>query len=182
MGKIIKNNAELSGLTKELKRGNAKIIMVNGCFDLFHAGHLSLLKFAKEQGGILIAAVNSDCSIKSLKGPSRPIIAQNDRLDILASIIYVDYAVIFNEEDPSELINIIRPDFIIKEEEYKNKAIGEISAIKKCAAELIFYKKENKCATCKMTIFVVAMFLENFLRLFDSLSQYAYPKTFSKNS
>lgn len=147
MGIIIKNNDELSNLIKELNRNHVKIIMVNGCFDLFHAGHLNLLKFAKNQGDILIAAVNSDYSVKTLKGSSRPIISQNDRLEILSSLIYVDYVVLFDETDPSGLINIIKPHAIVKEEEYRHKKISEMAAIEKCAARLIFYKKENYIST-----------------------------------
>lgn len=147
MKKIIKNNNELSNLIREFHRNHVKIIMVNGCFDLFHAGHLSLLKFAKKQGDILIVAINSDYSIKTLKGSSRPIISQSDRLEIIASLIYVDYVVTFDETDPSKLINIIEPNVIVKEEEYQHKKISEISAIEKCAARLIFYKKENYIST-----------------------------------
>lgn len=147
MNKIINNIKELSDLVKGFDRDSTRIIMVNGCFDLFHIGHLQLLKFAKNQGDILIAAVNSDHSINRLKGFSRPIIDQNARLEILSSITYVDYVVLFEEEDPGELINTIKPNVIVKEEEYRCKKIPEIDAIKKCSAELIFYKKESDIST-----------------------------------
>jgi len=147
MGKIIKNNDELSDLMSGFERASIKIIMVNGCFDLFHAGHLSLLKFAKYQGDILIVAVNSDYSINNLKGSSRPIIAQNDRVEILASIIYVDYVILFDEDNPGKLINIIRPDVIVKEEEYRTKKLSEINTIEQCSADLVFYKRRNNIST-----------------------------------
>jgi len=147
MCKIIKNNNELSNLIDTFDRENIQIIMVNGCFDLFHVGHLSLLKFAKSQGDILIVAINSDYSISKLKGSSRPIIPQNDRLAILSSLIYVDYVMVFEDENPSTLINIIKPDAIVKEEEYKSKKISETDTIKKYNIDLIFYKKENNVST-----------------------------------
>jgi len=145
MGKIIKNDVELLNVIKNFK--HEKIIMVNGCFDLLHVGHISLLKFAKKQGDIVIVAVNSDDSVRSLKGPSRPLISQNDRLEMVVSLIYVDYAVLFEEADPSRLINMIKPNAIIKEEEYRHKKISEIAAIVKNAGELIFYKRENDIST-----------------------------------
>lgn len=150
MGKIIQNVEELSRLINGLECKNIKIVMVNGCFDLFHAGHLSLLKFAKNQGDILIVAMNSDYSIGKLKESLRPIIAQNDRIVILSSIIYVDYAIPFDEENPSNLINIIRPDIIIKEEEYRTKKISEMETIEQCGAKIIFYKRENDISTSEI--------------------------------
>lgn len=147
MGTIIKDNENLVNLISKLNRSNIKIVMVNGCFDLFHVGHLNLLKFAKNKGHILITVINSDYSINRIKGLSRPIVGQNDRIQIVASLIYVDYAILFNEENPSELINIIKPDVIVKEEEYKYKKIPEIDSIQEHDINLIFYKKENNIST-----------------------------------
>ena len=148
MGKIIKNSYDLSNLiNNNIERENIKIVMVNGCFDLFHIGHLNLLKFAKNQGNILIVALNSDYSISKLKGLLRPIISQEDRSEIIASLTCVDYIVLFDEENPSKLIDIIKPDIIVKEEEYKNKKISEIKTIKKHVIDLIFYQKENNIST-----------------------------------
>ena len=147
MGEIIRNNDELSNLMCGFDRTNIKIIMANGCFDLFHVGHLNLLKFAKCQGNILIVAVNSDYSVNKLKGSSRPIVAQSDRIELLSSLIYVDYVILFDEDTPSKLINIIKPDIIVKEEEYKTKKLPEIDTIKQCGAELAFYKRKNNIST-----------------------------------
>jgi len=148
VGKIIKNSYDLSNLiNNNIERENIKIVMVNGCFDLFHIGHLNLLKFAKNQGNILIVALNSDYSISKLKGLLRPIISQEDRSEIIASLTCVDYIVLFDEENPSKLIDIIKPDIIVKEEEYKNKKISEIKTIKKHVIDLIFYQKENNIST-----------------------------------
>lgn len=93
---------------------NKKIIFTNGCFDLFHNGHLQLLSGAEKLGGELHVGINSDESIRRLKGPNRPIIPQDQRFEILASIKYVDRVYIFDEPTPKELIEQIMPDIVVK--------------------------------------------------------------------
>lgn len=90
------------------------MIFTNGCFDIFHAGHLHILKKAKELGGDLHVGINSDKSIKALKGPTRPIIPQEQRVEIISSIKYVDYVHLFDEETPIKLIERLQPDVIVK--------------------------------------------------------------------
>lgn len=90
------------------------MIFTNGCWDMFHVGHLHILKKAKELGGDLHVGINSDKSIKALKGPTRPIIPQEQRVEIVSSIKYVDYVHIFDEETPIKLIERLQPDVIVK--------------------------------------------------------------------
>ena len=90
------------------------IIFTNGCFDVFHYGHLEILKFAKSLGNDLHVGINSDSSIRKLKGPNRPIISQNQRLEIVSACKYVDYVYLFDEPTPIKLIEQIRPDIIVK--------------------------------------------------------------------
>ena len=97
--------------------------MVSGCFDILHVGHLSLLKKAKENCDYLIVGLNSDSSVKKLKGSKRPIINQKDRISMLKSITYVDEVRVFDQETPLELIKEICPDLIIKGEDYKEDEI-----------------------------------------------------------
>ncbi|MBY0384199.1 D-glycero-beta-D-manno-heptose 1-phosphate adenylyltransferase [bacterium] len=97
-----------------LKQQNKKIVFTNGCFDLLHVGHIRYLNEAKKLGDFLIVGVNSDESVKKLKGPSRPIQNQSDRAEILKSLKSVDETVIFSEETPAELIQKIRPDVLVK--------------------------------------------------------------------
>jgi rfaE bifunctional protein nucleotidyltransferase chain/domain len=91
-----------------------KIIFTNGCFDMFHAGHLEVLYRAKKLGGELHVGINSDASIKKLKGPNRPIIPEDQRFEIIASIKYVDRVYIFDEPTPLRLIEEIMPDIVVK--------------------------------------------------------------------
>ena len=95
-----------------------KIVFTNGCFDILHPGHIHILDQAKSYGDMLIVGLNSDNSIKRLKGPTRPKVSQNDRLKILSSIKFVDYVVLFDEETPLKLIEKIKPNFLVKGGDY----------------------------------------------------------------
>ena len=122
----IKTWDEISTITSELKNKNKKIIFTNGCFDILHIGHIKYLEEAKSFGDILILGLNSDNSIRRLKGENRPINNQTDRAYILASLEVVDYLVIFDEDTPFELINLIKPDILVKGADYRDKkVIGE---------------------------------------------------------
>jgi D-beta-D-heptose 7-phosphate kinase/D-beta-D-heptose 1-phosphate adenosyltransferase len=124
-GTHIKNIKEISILSKDLKIRGKKIIFTNGCFDLIHTGHIRYLEKAKESGDILIVGLNSNNSVKELKGDDRPINDENDRAYILAALESVDYVVIFDEITPYNLIKIIQPNILVKGGDYKGeKVIG----------------------------------------------------------
>ena len=128
--KIYSLNELLNKLTK-LRINKKKIVFTNGCFDLLHPGHLKILNESKEKGDILIVGLNSDKSVKNLKGKKRPIINQLDRANILSSLNVVDYVVIFDEKTPLNIIKSIKPDIITKGSDYKNKNIVGSNYIKK---------------------------------------------------
>ncbi|MEN3046410.1 MAG: D-glycero-beta-D-manno-heptose 1-phosphate adenylyltransferase [Candidatus Hydrothermales bacterium] len=109
----------LKKILKSLRKENKKIVFTNGCFDLIHAGHIELLKKAKKKGDVLIVGLNSDSSIKKIKGDKRPIVNEKDRAKILDSIKYVDYVIFFNEKTPYRLIKEIKPDVLVKGADYK---------------------------------------------------------------
>ena len=113
----------LSSLIKTLKKENKTIVFTNGCFDLVHPGHIKLLKQARKSGDILILGLNSDSSIKKIKGPLRPILNQNDRVEIFSSMEFIDYIVIFNEATPLNLIKEIKPDVLIKGGDWQKENI-----------------------------------------------------------
>ncbi len=96
-----------------------KLVFTNGCFDIIHRGHIELLKYAKSCGDRLVVGLNSDDSVKSLKGETRPIQSQDDRKAILEAIRWVDEVVIFNELTPINLIKSLTPDIIVKGGDYK---------------------------------------------------------------
>lgn len=102
-----------------------KVIFTNGCFDIIHVGHIRLLEFAKTLGSKLVVGLNSDVSIKRLKGLERPINNQADRAVLLSAIKYVDEVIIFEEDTPYDLITLIKPDIIVKGGDYtSDKVIG----------------------------------------------------------
>ena len=101
------------------QRQNQKIVFTNGCFDLLHVGHIRYLAEAKAEGDILVVGLNSDDSVKRLKGPTRPVQPELDRAEILLALRSVDFVSIFNEDTPYELIDAIRPDVLVKGGDYK---------------------------------------------------------------
>lgn len=101
------------------KNKDKKIVFTNGCFDILHLGHVRYLQKAKGFGDILVVGVNSDSSVRRLKGKGRPIMPQKDRMEILASLGCVDYVVLFNELTPAKLIRSIEPDVLVKGADYK---------------------------------------------------------------
>ncbi len=98
-------------------------VFTNGCFDILHRGHVECLKYAKEQGDYLIVGLNSDESVKRLKGSTRPVNKENDRKLILESIKYVDEVIIFNENDPYELLLKVKPNIIVKGGDYTSQTV-----------------------------------------------------------
>jgi rfaE bifunctional protein nucleotidyltransferase chain/domain len=96
-------------------RGNGQIVVfTNGCFDLLHRGHVHLLREAKAAGDLLIVAVNSDRSVKAIKGPTRPVFSETDRIELIAALEMVDYVILFDEPDPYSLIAAIKPNILVK--------------------------------------------------------------------
>jgi len=106
-----------------IKSSNKKIVFTNSCFDIIHKGHVIYLERAKELGDYLIVGVNSDTSVKRLKGDTRPINPSHDRMHVLASHQSVDYVVKFENDTPLELIKTIEPDFLVKGGDYSEENI-----------------------------------------------------------
>ncbi|MCZ6172303.1 D-glycero-beta-D-manno-heptose-7-phosphate kinase [Campylobacter ureolyticus] len=116
----IKNLDEICQI---LKNSDKKIVFTNGCFDILHAGHIKYLNKAKKLGDILIIGLNSDSSVKRLKGNTRPINSQNSRALLLSALEFVDFVVIFDEDTPLNLIEKIRPDILVKGADYAGKEV-----------------------------------------------------------
>ena len=121
----------------EWKNDNNKIVFTNGCFDLVHRGHIEVLARISELGDKLIIGLNSDISIKSLKGEKRPIIDEYSRKLLLAGLFFVDAIIVFNEETPYELINSLKPDILAKGGDYKLEDIVGFDIIKKYGGQTI---------------------------------------------
>ena len=114
---------ELKEHVTSLKQEGKRIVFTNGCFDVIHAGHVNLLQDAGNQGDILVVALNSDTSVHTIKGSGRPIISQNHRAEVLASLESVDYVVMFDEPDPLRVIQEIEPHVLVKGGDWSTDAI-----------------------------------------------------------
>ena len=114
MHKKIKTTGEMLPLLAILRAAGKKIVFTNGCFDIIHTGHTRYLAKAKSLGDILIVAVNSDASVRMIKGDKRPINSEADRMETLAALEVVDFVTIFNEPDPYRVISEIKPDVLVK--------------------------------------------------------------------
>ncbi|MCE9536896.1 MAG: D-glycero-beta-D-manno-heptose 1-phosphate adenylyltransferase [Nitrospirae bacterium] len=111
----LKQRQELATLLQSHRQANQRIVFTNGCFDLMHVGHTRYLQAAKNLGDLLVVAVNSDESVKSLsKAPDRPIVPEAQRAEVVAALGCVDYVVLFNEPDPHSLIAALQPDVLVK--------------------------------------------------------------------
>lgn len=120
--KIIDQN-NLEKIVLKIKSEQKKIVFTNGCFDIIHRGHVEYLAKASNFGDILILGLNSNASVRKLKGENRPVQDQNTRALILAAFSFVDFVIIFDEETPYELIKLIKPDFLVKGADYKPEEI-----------------------------------------------------------
>ena len=113
--------SDLPQLTQKVENWKAakqKIVFTNGCFDLLHAGHVTYLEAAKKHGDKLILGLNTDRSVSAIKGPTRPVVNENDRARVLAALESVDAVILFDEDTPITLINSIKPDVIAKGSDY----------------------------------------------------------------
>jgi len=112
-GKVIEWQ-KIRAVFKQIKENKKKIVFTNGCFDIIHVGHIRYLRQARSLGDVLIVGLNSDSSVRKIKGSDRPIIPEEERAEVLAALEFVDYVVIFNEETPKNLIELVQPDVLVK--------------------------------------------------------------------
>ena len=118
------------------RQNGAKIVLANGCFDLFHVGHIRYLAGAKELGDILVVGINSDQQVKKLKGEKRPFMPENERAEIVSALRFVDYVTIFDEPTVTELIRAIRPDFHAKGTDYTTDTVPEREIVKEYGGQV----------------------------------------------
>lgn len=139
---------DLGRQVAEWRSNGHSIILANGCFDLFHVGHVRYLQAAKKLGGRLIVAINSDESVRALKGEGRPLMPAAERAEILASLADVDAVVIFPEPDVRSLVREIRPDIHAKGTDYTRDTVPERDAIRECGGRVeIVGDPKNHSAT-----------------------------------
>ena len=133
----ILNIKDLAKIINEWRLNGDKIVFTNGCFDLIHLGHLEILARSADLGDKLIVGINSDMSIKKIKGSSRPIIEEDSRAKQLAAIEFIDAVILFNEDTPYNLINILKPDVLTKGGDYKKNDVVGNQLINKEQGEVV---------------------------------------------
>ena len=114
MKEKIKTREELQRLIHTLKKNGKRIVFTNGCFDILHVGHVRYLEQAKSLGDVLVVGINSDRSVRGLKGPRRPILPVEERGEILSGLGCTDYVTVFDEPTPFELVSLLQPDVLVK--------------------------------------------------------------------
>ena len=120
---MILTPAEAADLADRERRAGRRVVFTNGVFDLLHPGHIRYLRAARGEGDLLIVGVNSDRSVRAIKGPSRPITPEAERAEILAALTSVDAVTIFDEETPAEIIRCVQPDVLVKGADWGENAI-----------------------------------------------------------
>jgi D-beta-D-heptose 7-phosphate kinase/D-beta-D-heptose 1-phosphate adenosyltransferase len=147
MNKILSRDILQKKLEELRKKGN-KIAFTNGCFDILHVGHIRYLREAKKTADVLVLALNSDSSVRSIKGEKRPLVTENERAEILAALEFIDFVTIFEESTPLELINYLKPDILIKGGDWlEENVVGRKEVMKWGGRVAIIPEVEGKSTT-----------------------------------
>ncbi|MBE7707814.1 MAG: D-glycero-beta-D-manno-heptose 1-phosphate adenylyltransferase [Cyanobacteria bacterium SIG27] len=137
MGQVV-NRIEIVEIVEDLKKQNKKVVFTNGCFDILHIGHVRYLKESAKCGDILVIGLNSDSSVKRLKGETRPINNEFDRAELLSELGFVDYVVIFEQDSPVELLDEIKPNIYTKGADYTIETLPEAETVLKNGGKVEF--------------------------------------------
>jgi len=147
--KIVQLNS-LKRILPRLRKQGKIIAFTNGCFDILHAGHIRYLEAAKKKNRILVIGLNSDSSVRKIKGKGRPIVDQKNRARVLAALDLVNYIVIFNEKTPFETIKAVKPDILIKGADWKDKGVVGSDIVKSCGGKVELAKYIKGYSTTKI--------------------------------
>lgn len=137
MGKFIKKE-ELEKTLKDIRSKNQTLVTTNGCFDVLHIGHVKYLQKSKSFGDVLMVLLNSDKSVRNIKGPTRPINNEIDRAELLCALSCVDYVILFDENSPAELLKEIKPDIHTKGQDYNIETLPEAKIIMENGGKIEF--------------------------------------------
>ncbi len=149
MSKIVK----LKGLVHKMNRlreDGKSIVFTNGCFDILHVGHVRYLSAARSEGDILVVGLNSDESVRSIKNKNRPIVNQDQRSEVLASLECVDYITIFDNPDPLELIRTLKPDVLVKGADWKEEEIIGADVVKAHGGKVVRIPFVSEISTSRL--------------------------------
>ncbi|PID28382.1 MAG: D-glycero-beta-D-manno-heptose 1-phosphate adenylyltransferase [Candidatus Cloacimonadota bacterium] len=145
--KIFTDKDKLREKIEECVEKGQRIVFTNGCFDILHFGHVSYLEKAKSEGDCLVVGVNSDSSVKRLKGENRPVNHEDDRTAVLAALESVSYVIIFKEDTPIDLIKLIKPDVLVKGGDWKPEEIVGSDFVSACGGKVKTIKFEDGRST-----------------------------------
>ena len=151
----LKTLEEIKSIRKKLREENKKVVFTNGCFDLIHAGHVDYMTKAKELGDVLIVGLNSDSSVKRIKGDKRPILNEEERAFIISSLKPVDYVVLFDEDTPANLIAEIIPDILVKGADWSIKNIVGRDVVEANGGEVKTIRFVNDQSTSKIIKYIL---------------------------
>ena len=133
----IKRRSVLKDIIDELKADGKTVVFTNGCFDILHVGHIRYLEAARALGDCLVVAVNTDESVRRLKGEPRPLVPEFERAEVLAALQCVDYVTLFEEDTPEEIISHLQPDIHVKGGDYQADDLPEAAAVKSYGGRII---------------------------------------------
>ena len=142
----------------EAIRGKKKIVFTNGCFDIIHAGHCHYLARSRSLGDLLVVGLNSDSSVRRIKGPKRPVIPQEQRALVLDSLRPVDYVVIFEEDTPQRLIEAIRPDILVKGGDWELDKIVGREFVESYGGKVVTIPFEHDLSTSKIIERILSLY------------------------
>jgi D-beta-D-heptose 7-phosphate kinase/D-beta-D-heptose 1-phosphate adenosyltransferase len=149
MGQVV-SREELVKIRGEARQQGQIVVFTNGCFDLLHRGHVQYLGQAKALGDILVVGLNSDDSVRQLKGPERPLNAQEDRAQVLASLGVVDFVCIFDDQTPAQLIEAVVPDVLVKGGDYRAEDIVGRETVQSAGGQVVVVEELDGFSTQDM--------------------------------
>lgn len=149
MSKIVKLK-DLVHKMNRLREDGKSIVFTNGCFDILHVGHVRYLSAARSEGDILVVGLNSDKSVRSIKNKNRPIVNQDQRGEVLASLECVDYITIFDNPDPLELIRTLKPDILVKGADWKEEEIIGADVVKAHGGKVVRIPFVSEISTSRL--------------------------------
>jgi len=160
MNKIY-SREKLKKIIDRLRKEGKKIVFTNGCFDILHVGHTRYLEEAKKQGDVLVLGLNSDDSVRSLKGEKRPVIPENERADVVSALESVDFVTIFPELTPLELIEYLKPDVLVKGGDWKEEQVVGRKSVEKWGGRVIIIPEIKGSSTTNVIEKIIEVYGKN---------------------
>lgn len=155
MGEVM-DRAKLKERLEKSRAAGAKIVFTNGCFDILHRGHAECMRLAKEMGDVLVVGVNTDDSVRRLKGPGRPFFNENDRSGLVAALKPVDFVCMFDEDTPLELIRELRPQVLVKGNDYRIEEVVGAKEVRAWGGEVRLVELVPSLSTTELVRRIVA--------------------------